>query len=116
MKNEIIRRNVIITVIAIVLFFFASFSITSYFNRKSIENQLLSVSNVLIKEVEDEDDIDIIKDKVNHWIESQSYLKIVLASSDGTFIIDSENDSLNQVQRLYLKLYGVLTIKLKQEP
>ena len=49
MRQEIIRKNLSLTVITILLFFVISLFITSYFNKKNIENNLINISS-LIKE------------------------------------------------------------------
>ena len=53
MKDEIIRKNALITGITLFIFCIFSFIVTSYYNYKSLESQLISVSDMVSYQVKE---------------------------------------------------------------
>ncbi len=47
MRNEIVRKNLIITIVILISFFMISVYISSYFNKKTMEKQLINTSMVI---------------------------------------------------------------------
>ena len=54
MKNEIIKKNLIITILSLLLFFTLSIFATSYSIRNSFEKEVVSVSQMIENQLEDE--------------------------------------------------------------
>ena len=93
MKDEIIKRTLILTVTSLIIFFFLSLYLTSSNNRKNLEENLVSISNILNKEIEKTSTEQEMVTLVNQYTIDQNYLKVVITNSYGDFIIDSTNDS-----------------------
>ena len=95
MKNEIIKKNLIITILSLLLFFVLSIFATSYSIRSSFEKEVVSVSQMIENQLEDESKNG--KDVINSFTYNQSWLKLVYATSSGLIIINSEDDSVDSV-------------------
>jgi len=93
MRNEIIKRNTIITVIGLVIFFFVSLFITSYNNRKKIENDLVYLSNVFCTQVLATESENEILQLINQYSTNPRWMDISIATSLGTIIYDSKTDN-----------------------
>ena len=93
MRNEIIKRNTIITVIGLVIFFFVSLFITSYNNRKKIENDLVYISNVFCTQVLATESENEILQLINQYSTNPRWMDISIATSLGTIIYDSKTDN-----------------------
>src|SRR5574344_1288603 len=104
MRDEIIRRNIIITVASLLLFFAASLFIVSYSSRKTIENELINITEVInnqIKETTKEEDAYAV---VNSFTKDQEWLQIVLAKTGNGYIVkDSNDDSIGDDYDVYLE-------------
>lgn len=98
MKNEIIKKNLIITILSLLIFFVLSIFATSYSIRNSFENEVVSVSQMIENQIEDGKRND--KDVINSFTYNQSWLKLVYATSSGLIIIDSQDDSVNSANRI----------------
>ena len=93
MRNEIIKRNTIITVISLVIFFFVSLFITSYNNRKKLENDLVYISNVFCSQVLATESESEILQLINQYTTNPQWMNISIANSLGTIIYDSRTDN-----------------------
>ncbi|MDD3171396.1 MAG: HAMP domain-containing sensor histidine kinase [Bacilli bacterium] len=97
MGDELVRRNLTITIISLILFFFLSLYITSYYNRKNLEENLINISTILNKQimnsVTEEEIVEIVDDYTN----DQTWIKVAVANSLGSIIIDSTNDSTSEI-------------------
>lgn len=94
MREEIIKRNTITTVIVLIIFFILSILINANAIRKNVEASIVASSQTISNRlnelnVDDSDDkyIDIVKEHSNN-----DWIKIVLAKSDGLYLYDSTND------------------------
>ncbi len=97
MGDQLIRRNLTITIISLILFFFLSLYITSYYNRKNLEENLINISSILNKQIKDSTTEEEIVEIVDHYTQDQTWIKIVVANSLGSIVIDSTNDSMSEV-------------------
>ena len=63
MRDEIIKKNLIITISSLLLFFLFSFFATSYSIRNTFENEVVSFSQMVENQLENENnnDIEVIK-------------------------------------------------------
>lgn len=95
MREEIIKRNLIIIAISLIIFFFVSLFITSYTNRKSLEDDLIKLSTIVKEQIiatKTEEDIQRV---VNQYTNNQDWLQIVIANSLGTVLFHSATDYVN---------------------
>ena len=93
MKDEIIKRTLILTVTSLVVFFFLSLYLTSNSNRQNIEENLISISTIINKDIEATNTEQEMRDVVNKYSINQEYVNIVITNSYGAFIIDSTSDA-----------------------
>ena len=93
MKDEIIKRTLILTITSLVIFFFLSLYLTSNSNRKNLEENLISISGIVNSELEATQTEQEMVDVVNKYTKNQDYINIVITNSYGAFIIDSTSDS-----------------------
>jgi len=93
MRDEIIKRSLVITVISLIIFFIVSLYITSYYNRKSLEENLINISEVMNRQIKETTTEEEIVKIVNYYSANQNWIRIVLANSIGNIIIDSTTDS-----------------------
>lgn len=95
MRDEIIKRNTIITTVTMLIFFVVSLIITSYTSRKSIEQQLINVSNVVNNQILATNSAEELNEVVKSFTKDQEWLEIVIASNIGVILTDSSDDSIN---------------------
>lgn len=95
MRDEIIKRNTIITTVTMLIFFVVSLIITSYTSRKSIEQQLINVSNVVNNQILATNSEEELNEVVKSFTKDQEWLQIVIASNIGVILTDSSDDSIN---------------------
>ena len=93
MKDEIIKRTLILTITSLVIFFFLSLYLTSNSNRKNLEENLISMSTIINKDIEKTQTEQEMIDVVNKYSADQEYINIVITNSYGAFIIDSSSDA-----------------------
>ena len=93
MKDEIIKRTLILTITSLLVFFFITLFVTSNLNRKNLEENLISISTVVNRDISDTTTEGEMAGVVNRYTQDQNYLRIVITNSYGTFIYDSSNDS-----------------------
>ena len=93
MKDEIIKRTLILTITSLVIFFFLSLYLTSNSNRKNLEENLISISSIVNSEIEATHTEQEMVDVVNKYTKNQDYINIVITNSYGAFIIDSTSDA-----------------------
>ncbi|MFA6611910.1 MAG: hypothetical protein WCS78_05950, partial [Bacilli bacterium] len=97
MGDQLIKRNLTITIISLILFFFLSLYITSYYNRKNLEENLINISSILNKQIKDSMTEEEIVAIVDSYTQDQTWIKIVVANSLGSIVIDSMDDSMSEV-------------------
>ena len=106
MRDEIIKKNLIITISSLLLFFLFSFFATSYSIRNTFENEVVSVSQMVENQLENENNNDI--EVINNFTYNQTWLKVVYATNSGLIMVDSENDNIDTVQRIDDKKLALL--------
>lgn len=94
MRNEIIKRNVLIVAISLLIFFIASIFITSYNSRKSLEKNLINISNVVNHQIYETNNELELHDVVEQFTQDQDWLQIIITNSSGFVIKDTSNDSI----------------------
>lgn len=94
MKDEIIRRNALITGISLFIFAIFSFSITSYYNLRSLESELISISNVVSYQIKNTTTDEELFSIVDEYGKDQEWYDIVICNSLGNIIKDSSNDGI----------------------
>ena len=94
MKDEIIRRNAFITGISLLIFFFFSFSFSSYYNLRSMETQLINMSNVVSNQIMETSTDEELNSVVDSFTKNQEWLQITICNSHGNIVKDSENDMI----------------------
>ena len=95
MRDEIIKRNTIITTVTMLVFFIVSLIITSYTTRKSIEQQLINVSNVVNNQILATNSEEELNEVIKSFTNDQEWLEIVIASNIGVILSDSSDDSIS---------------------
>ena len=98
MRDAIIKKNLIITILSLFLFFVFSFFATSYSIRNSFEKEVVSVSQMIENQLDKENAND--KDVINSFTYNQNWLKLVYATNSGLIIIDSEEDDIGTASRI----------------
>ena len=78
MRNEIIKRNVLIVAVSLFIFFIASIFITSYNSRKTLEKNLLNISNVVNNQIYETKNEQELHDVVEKFIKRENWIKIDL--------------------------------------
>lgn len=102
MRDEIIKRNTIIILISLLLFFIVSLFITSYTSRKSMEQQLINVSTVINNQITETNSQSELEDVIYVFTKNQDWLQIVISNSKGVILIDSSNDAIGDAINSYL--------------
>lgn len=102
MRDEIIKRNTIIILISLLLFFIVSLFITSYTSRKSMEQQLINVSTVINNQITETNSQSELEDTIHMFTKNQDWLQIVISNSKGVILIDSSNDAIGDAINSYL--------------
>lgn len=102
MRDEIIKRNTIIILISLLLFFIVSLFITSYTSRKSMEQQLINVSTVINNQITETNSQSELEDTIHMFTKNQEWLQIVISNSKGVILIDSSNDAIGDAINSYL--------------
>ena len=98
MRDAIIKKNLIITILSLFLFFVFSFFATSYSIRNSFEKEVVSVSQMIENQLDKDNAND--KDVINSFTYNQNWLKLVYATNSGLIIIDSEEDDIGTASRI----------------
>lgn len=96
MRNEIVRKNLILTTVILVSFFMISIFISSYFNKKSLEKQLINISMVIKDQLHATTNDEEVKEVVNLYTDKQSYIEVVVTNSLGDIIYHSASDIVYQ--------------------
>lgn len=92
MRDEIIKKNLIITILSLTLFFLFSIFATSYSIRNTFENEVVSVSQMVENQLNNEENND--REVINSFTYNQSWLRIIYATDSGLIVIDSESDNV----------------------
>lgn len=93
MRNEIVRKNLILTATTLILFFLISVYISSYFNKKSLEKQLINVSQVVKSQIEATVSEEDLKNVVNFYSSHQDWLEVTVMNSLGVILYNSAQDT-----------------------
>ena len=97
MRDEIIKKNLIITITSLLLFFLFSFFATSYSIRNTFEKEVVSVSQMVENQLETSEND---KEVINSFTYNQSWMKLIYATNTGLIMIDSENDNVEAASRI----------------
>ena len=97
MKDEIIRRNAFITGITLFIFCIFSFTISSYYNLRSLESELISISNVVSYQIKNTTTDEELFSIVDEYGKDQEWYDIVICNSLGNIIKDSSNDGASRI-------------------
>ncbi|HKM29625.1 MAG TPA: HAMP domain-containing sensor histidine kinase [Bacilli bacterium] len=97
MGEQLIKRNLTITIVSLILFFFLSLYITSYYNRKNLEENLINITSILNKQIKESLTEAEIEEIVDSYTNDQTWIKIVVANSLGSIVLDSTNDSMSEI-------------------
>ncbi len=92
MRDEIIKRNVLIITIALIVFTITSSLVWNHFSRGTLENQLINISKIVNNQIYDTTNEEELHEVVNSFTKDSEWLNIVVANSNGNIIIDSTND------------------------
>ena len=92
MRDEIIKRNVLIITIALIVFTITSSLVWNHFSRGTLENQLINISKIVNNQIYDTTNEEELHEVVNSFTKDSEWLNIVIANSNGNIIIDSTND------------------------
>ena len=106
MRDAIIKKNLIITILSLLLFFLFSFFASSYSIRNSFEKEVISVSQMVENQLNNEEGND--KDIINSFTYNQTWLKLVYATNSGLIIVDSEEDNVDATSRIDEKTLSLL--------
>lgn len=96
MRNEIVRKNLILTTIILILFFMVSIFISSYFNKRSLEQQLINISTIIKEQLYETNNDDEVKKVVNLYVDKQSYIEVAVTNSSGVILYHSASDEIHQ--------------------
>ncbi|MFA5719820.1 MAG: hypothetical protein WC939_02025, partial [Acholeplasmataceae bacterium] len=96
MRNEIVRKNLIITIVILISFFMISVYISSYFNKKTMERQLINTSMVIKEQLYETTNEEEVKKVVNLYTNQQSWIEVIITNSLGNIIYHSASDELYQ--------------------
>jgi len=103
MKNEIIKRNILITLITSIVYLLLSFFIMSYSSKMALKDEVLNVSKLFISIIDDKDTLDV-KNEAIKFTDNQDWLILQIADNNGLLLFDSSNDSIgNDLNNVYLK-------------
>ncbi len=102
MRDELIKRNIIITISSLLIFFVLSFFISSYTNRQSLETELINISDVINTQIMGTNTEEEIYEVVDAFTNNQKWLRISLATSNGYVVKDSSNDAIGESVEMYL--------------
>lgn len=94
MHRELVLKNVIIIAVSLVIFFFLSLFVVNFVNRRNLNGQLESISKVIANDISQTNSESEIRAVVDKFTGDQQWLSIVIATSHGDIIIDSEKDGL----------------------
>ena len=92
MYKELVIRNVIILAVSLLMFFCFSMFVIDFINKRNLENQIKYLSVILVNNIQETNSELEIREVVNTFTASQSWLNVVIANSYGDIIIDSRGD------------------------
>ena len=103
MRDDLVKKNIIIITIGLLLFYILSIFSTSSVSRRSLEQQLVSVSKVIYTQVDEVVSIDDLYKLVDTYTIDQDWLRIVIADADGLILKDSTDDSIGSPYYSFLE-------------
>ena len=104
MREEIIKRNLYILTFCLILFYFLSIYVNSYFTHKNLEENIVNISNILISNLSSADDLQDISSTVNEYTKNQQWLSVIVCNDLGEVLIDSDNDNLAEIPHYYIPM------------
>ena len=90
MRDKIIKRNIIITFLSLILFYFGATFVSTRSNRQTIQENLINVSNIVISQLRD--DPDNYQPIVDYFTSDSDWINAIVAKDDGSIVYDSTND------------------------
>lgn len=124
MRNEIVRRNIILVVTTLLLFLILSITVSSYYNRKNLEINLINITEILNGQIINSESEEELRNVVNQYTKSHNWLRVSIFNSYGNIIIDSHTDDkslsldseqLNKIKSLSPKPYVKTSEVLNEE-
>jgi len=103
MRNDLVKKNIIIITIGLLLFYVLSIFSTSAVSRNSLEQQLINVSKIIYSQVEEATNDEELYKIIDSYTINQDWLRIVVADSTGLILKDSTNDSVGNPYYTYLE-------------
>ena len=103
MRNDLVKKNIIIITIGLLLFYVLSIFSTSAVSRNSLEQQLINVSKIIYSQVEEAANDEELYKIIDSYTINQDWLRIVVADSTGLILKDSTNDSVGNPYYTYLE-------------
>ena len=103
MRNDLVKKNIIIITIGLLLFYVLSIFSTSAVTRNSLEQQLINVSKVIYTQVEKATNDEELYKIIDSYTINQDWLRIVVADSTGLILKDSTDDSVGNPYYTYLE-------------
>lgn len=94
MRDDLIKKNILIISIGLLIFYILSIFATSSVSRNTLEQQLINVSKVINTQVKETITEDELYKLVDSYTMDQDWLRIVIADSNGTILKDSSDDSV----------------------
>lgn len=106
MKNEITQRNILIVAFSLLMFLIVSILVSSYYNRKNLEINLINISEILNNQISEMQTEEELFSLVNQYTKSNNWLRISIFNTHGKIIYDSHTDDyslyLDQNQMKYI--------------
>jgi len=97
MRDEIIKRNLIVNSISLLIFFLLSLISFSYFNKKNIENELVNISSLIETNLKKTSTKEELIAEADSYSTKNNFIIIVLSDSNGSIFYDSSDDSVGIV-------------------
>lgn len=106
MKNEITQRNILIVAISLLMFLIVSILVTSYYNRKNLELNLVNISEIMNNQIANIETEEELFEVVKQYTNSSKWLRVSIFNTHGNIIFDSHTDDysiyLDQNQMKYI--------------
>lgn len=101
MRDELVKKNLAITISSLLVFFLLSLFITSYNSRQSLEEELVNLSRVVNNQLIQTETENEMNDVIYSFTNDQNWLRIAVANSRGYIVIDSTDDTVGSGSRDY---------------
>ena len=94
MRDDLIKKNILIISIGLIIFYILTIFATSSVSKNTLEQQLINVSKVINTQVKATVTEDELYKLVDSYTIEQDWLRIVIADSNGIILKDSSDDSV----------------------